>query len=492
MSRRVLITNITLAGRTGSEIVTRDLALGLKASGDRPTVYSPRSGPIAGELIAAGVPVVTDIADAPRPDLIHGHHTIQTAVACARWPDVPCVFLCHDGVAWHDAAPRLANVRLHATVNAAFRDRVAADAGIAADDVLTAANGVDTDRFRPGPDLAPHPRRALAFAKNHGHLEAIAEACAARDIALDVIGAAAGRIEAAPEVLLGDYDLVFTSALSAIEAMAVGRAVVVCDGRGLAGMATSGRHDAWRPLNFGLGAFDQPLTAAAVGAEIDRYDPVDARAVADRIRREAALPVWIDGWRAVHGRLLDLPPPAVSDEDRAAALAAHLQAWDPSAAPAPWLGERAALEAALTRLGSGLEPVSADAVVTADDGGRLSLGGFHPVEAWGGAWSARRQTSIRLQLADDARPTRLGLSLTPLPVPGARPFGISFLINGRPLGQTRLAPGRNAVDFALDLFDGERTLWITAVSDPCTAPADVGLGPDPRPLGFAVHAVSLG
>ena len=55
MSLRILITNLKLSSRTGTEIVTRDLALALRRAGHAPTVYTPRPGPIAEELRAAGV-----------------------------------------------------------------------------------------------------------------------------------------------------------------------------------------------------------------------------------------------------------------------------------------------------------------------------------------------------------------------------------------------------------------------------------------------------
>src|SRR4029079_17666075 len=92
----------------------------------------------------------------------------------------------------------------------------------------------------PGPALPGKPRRALAFAqRTRGHLEAIRIACEARGIALEVFGGGAGRIADKPEDLMPEFDLVFASALTAMEAMACGRAVVVCDGRGLAGRGAS-------------------------------------------------------------------------------------------------------------------------------------------------------------------------------------------------------------------------------------------------------------
>ena len=109
----VLITNIVLSGRTGTEIVTRDLALGLQARGHRPIVYTHQSaGEIADELRRAAIPVHDRIELIETPiDVIHGHHTSVAAVAVARFPDTPAIFLAHDALAWHDAAPIFPSIR---------------------------------------------------------------------------------------------------------------------------------------------------------------------------------------------------------------------------------------------------------------------------------------------------------------------------------------------------------------------------------------------
>ena len=82
---RVLMTNITMASRTGTEIVTRDLAMGLASLGHRPIVFSPALGGLADELRDAGVPVVSRLEDiTDPPEMIHGHHREETPLAfCA-------------------------------------------------------------------------------------------------------------------------------------------------------------------------------------------------------------------------------------------------------------------------------------------------------------------------------------------------------------------------------------------------------------------------
>jgi hypothetical protein len=52
---RVLLTNLTLATRTGTEMATRDLALGLTRSGHEACVFSPLLGAVADEIAVAGV-----------------------------------------------------------------------------------------------------------------------------------------------------------------------------------------------------------------------------------------------------------------------------------------------------------------------------------------------------------------------------------------------------------------------------------------------------
>src|SRR5436305_3319391 len=116
----VLLTNITLNGRTGTEIQTRNIALTLAKRGHRPIVYSPQLGDIADELKYAGIPVLDDILLLRQPvDVIHGHHLPVTATAIAALPDTPAVFLCHDFVSWHDVPPGLPAIRRYLAVDEA-------------------------------------------------------------------------------------------------------------------------------------------------------------------------------------------------------------------------------------------------------------------------------------------------------------------------------------------------------------------------------------
>src|SRR5688500_351980 len=98
---KILLTNLTLATRSGTEIVIRDLALGLAAAGHTPAVFTPDPGPIAQEIRNAGICVVSDVDEMTDvPDLIHGHHYVETAAAMLRFPRTPAIFVCHDRLSW--------------------------------------------------------------------------------------------------------------------------------------------------------------------------------------------------------------------------------------------------------------------------------------------------------------------------------------------------------------------------------------------------------
>lgn len=319
---RILLTNVTLGGRTGTEVVTRDLAVGLARRGHDVTVFSPDHGPLAAEIAAGGVPVVRSLREvAAPPDVIHGHHHAVTVEALVAFPRANALFVCHDRLATTDVPPLHRRVLRYVAVDANTAERLEAH-GIPEASRSTVLNAVDLERFLPRPPLPAAPLRALVFSNAAGRLFSVApirEACAARGIALDVAGAGSDADCEEPWKTLRGYDLVFAKARAALEALAVGCAVVLCDYRGLGEIVTPEAFPRMRPWNFGMRLLTRPLDVAAVGAEIDRYDPDAAAAVRDLARAEAGLDAALDRWEGIYRELLEaaLPPADPLEELRA-------------------------------------------------------------------------------------------------------------------------------------------------------------------------------
>ncbi len=333
---RVLITNITLAGRTGTEINVRDVACGLQKRGHTPVVYAPVLGEIADELRARTIPVVDDLTEVGEPpDVIHGHHHPETMVALLRFPGAPAIFFSHDFTAWHDAAPCFPRIRRYVAVDEANRDRLALAGAVPSDRIRVVLNAVDLARFASRPALPPRPRRALVFshyAGEHPHDRAVRAACERVGLPLDVVGKGVGTVSSAPEELLGGYDLVFAKGRSALEALAVGCAVVLVDFAGSGPMVTASALEHLRRNNLGRRLLTGPLDPDVIGAEIARYDPEDAARVSAAIRATAGLAAQLDALEGLYREVIAEQAASGPDpEAELRAASAYVREWCPRA-----------------------------------------------------------------------------------------------------------------------------------------------------------------
>jgi hypothetical protein len=325
----VLLTNHTLANRGGSELYARDVATALLARGHRPIVYSPRLGAVAEDLRLATVPVTDDLRTvAEPPDVIHGHHHLETMTALLRFPGVPAVFVSHGWLPFEEAPPRFPRILRYVAVDDVCRDRLVCQHGLPAEDVEVLLNFVDTDRFAPRGPLPARPGSALLFSHEDGpHVPVVRDACARAGIPLDVVGRDFGNASEFPESILGRYDLVFAKARSALEAMAVGAAVVPVARYGVGPMVTSAGFDELRRLNFGIRVLRLPLTADTVAAQIARYDAEDAGAVSRQVRACARREDAVDRLLEIYAGVLECwrsrKPPSAEDEARAASSYLH-------------------------------------------------------------------------------------------------------------------------------------------------------------------------
>ena len=501
-SLAVLLTNITLGGRTGTEIQTRNFALELARLGHRPLVYSPIAGPIADEIHAAGIPVVTDISQlTAEVDVIHAHHVPTTVMALAHFPQRPALFMCHDYVAWHDEPPRLPSIRRYVAVDETVKERLVLGAGIPEPEVRVVLNGPDLARFVPGPVLPAKPRRALAMAKNRGHIAAIVEACAACAIDLDLVGMAVGHVSNATEELFPQYDLVFASGLTAFEALATGRAVVVCDGRGLAGMCDLDRFALWRRRNLGLRILSRPLTTGAVGAEIDRYDPPTAAAVSAALRAEGGLSRQVADLVGLYREVMEEHQRSPHDPvDLLRALAVHLQGYYPGpSGTGNWFHEREQLHSTIDRLTWGTEPAPLGALLSFRVASSIdwwqAVRGFADRESWG-TWTEGERAVLRFRVV---RPLALRAELNLLPyLPDyGRELMVAVVANGTWLaewsfrGPDTAGPRKRTLVIPEHLVARDGSIWLTFTIKGPRSPCELGQSEDDRRLGIGLLDLTL-
>lgn len=326
---RILLTNNSIATWSGSELYVRDVALELVRRGHLPVVYSSVLGALADELRAATVPVISDLAELSQPpDLIHAHHHLDAITAMLWFPRTPAVYVTHGWAPWEELPPGYPNIRRYVAVSGTVRERLLTR-GIGAELVDTVFNFADLRLFEPRPPLPEVPRRALVFT-NHsregdGYSTSLRDACRTIDVRVDLVGMGNGNAVRDPQRLLRDYDVVFAVGRSAIEAMAVGAAVVVAGPNGLAGMVDPDCFDRMRSLNFcGERLQTQPLSRDTIVAELHRYDPAGAAVVRDRIRTEATLPAAVNELEESYLAALAPGPVEVSTEERLRATARYL------------------------------------------------------------------------------------------------------------------------------------------------------------------------
>ena len=305
---RILITNHFLRGRTGSELYVCELATSLLRLGHTPIVYSPQLGPSAHELRDATVPVVDNLdAISSPPDVIHGQHHVETMTALLRFPNTPAVFFCHGWTPWEETPPGHPRILRFVAVDDTCRDRLVCESGVAEARVSVILNSVDMDQFVQRAPLPAKPERALVFsngASEATHVSAVREACSRSQLALDVVGADSGHVSTRPHELLRQYDIVFAKARCALEALAVGNAVVLCDTAGVGPMVTTGEMERLRRLNFGIRTLDRQIEPGVLETEIARYDADDAGEVSRRIRASAGRNAALDQIVAIYDEVV--------------------------------------------------------------------------------------------------------------------------------------------------------------------------------------------
>ena len=287
---RILIANVWIGGRSGSEVYTKDLAMGLHRRGHICTVFVAQikqEDADVRELRKSGIRV-TELPDAADvPDVIIGHHLRETTLACLRYPKTPAIQVCHDATNERDRAAGPEIVQAWGAVDAFCQERFVRETGLLPEKIHLSFNSVDLLLFPPRATPPPiPPGRAVFFFSNASTpapLWAVREACQRQGITLDVIGPGA-RFEQEPAHVLAGYDLVFGKARCAIEAMASGAHVILFAPEGIGPEISPDNFHELRQRNFGRSLLTEPVGAELLQRRILGLKPETTAEVTRLIR----------------------------------------------------------------------------------------------------------------------------------------------------------------------------------------------------------------
>lgn len=497
---KVLLTNLALSGRSGTEILTRNIAQGLLRRGHSPLVYALSLGDIADEIRSFGIPVTDRIANvADAPDIIHGHHNPTTATAIARFSGVPAIFICHDFVAWHDAPPIHPSVRRYVGNSATTVDRLVFEAGVPLSRTVVLPNAVDLQRFVARSPPPTKLRRALVLAKGLPYLDTIKRACAARSIQAECFGSSVGRPVAKPEELFPHYDIVFTSGIGAMEALACNRAVIVCDARGLAGLCTPRNYEAMRDANFGLRILTRQLTEESIGNEIDSYDPEDAGECHVKLREDADFDKYIERLISIYcSAITDFQQDPPTPEAQAIALSNHIEIWAPRAGDPrwPWSVEREMLIKQVERFSSFLPTLVPGEIYNFGGEGEWNwlrpVSGLNRREFWGVAAEGEWIKFI-VRLPPDCRQGGLlEIKANALVNPARPQLQVDVFVSGskvdswdfeHPTGSTHVW---HNIRYSKGMCDPQGEVGLAFKVHEPRSPAELGINTDTRKLGLGL------
>jgi len=315
---RILITNIALSGRSGTETVARDLAIGLVRRGHLPVVYSPllqlpgNTSGILSEIREALIPVTDDLNTiAVRPDLIHGSHLHETMTACLHFPDVPAVWTCHSWDGPHDKVPPIPNIKKFIAIDESCMERLLCEESLHPEQAQLIPNSVNLEKFKQREPLPAKPQRALVLS-HYAYTDSlwyqnVLEACKQAGLTVDAYGAGVGKVCTNPERLFLENDIVFAVDRTALEATAVGCAVIILGQPGLGSMVKSNDCELLYKQNFGRKSITKEASVENILHEIDKYDPVDTQKACGLIRQQADANKYLDKVIELYNSVLSMP-----------------------------------------------------------------------------------------------------------------------------------------------------------------------------------------
>lgn len=300
-SLRVLITQLHLDLPHGSETHTYTLAVGLRARGHTPVVYTPVAGDLRERFLDAQIPILDSLTEVAKDDfdIIHAHHNAVAMTVRSLLPSTAMVFSSH-GVLPEVERPPSLDCNIQTFIAAS--DEVAAMLRNSVAPVHTLGNPIDTGRFRPARPIREQPSTALVFSSriDAATLDTIQHACRSRGITVDVLGLPRSPLVWNTNEILQRYDIVFGIGRSALEAMACERAVFLLDYQGSDGWVTRDTFPEVRKHNFSGRRYAEHLDWLALAQALSGYDVAMGPQNRDLVMRYHSLDEFVTRLEAIY------------------------------------------------------------------------------------------------------------------------------------------------------------------------------------------------
>jgi len=256
---RILMTNLRLTWYSGSDTYLYALGVELMKRGHKISIYSPIVSPImeGRRFKEAGFEIIDDLTKhfdkvnkGKEFDIIHGHHNRTLSEVHSVFTKLPAIFVSHGVLPEPEKYPRDVLISKYIAVSEEVLDYQFKDIDKSRKEIIR--NPIDTDRFYYAPKKIGKKIKILIvsnYYNNEWDAEEIWDTAKELNAEIDVIGTN-GKITFETEKVIKDCDIAIGLGRSILEAMSMGKPVIVGDYNGYDGLITPKSYLDIRKSNF--------------------------------------------------------------------------------------------------------------------------------------------------------------------------------------------------------------------------------------------------
>lgn len=283
---KILLATHHLLQFTGSEIFTFEIARQLKKKGHDVDVYSPFIGSFRQLLSSEGISCTSDLLEYKNHtyDIAHVHHNIIAYEVRAVFPNLPIVYLSQGISPFLEQYPKFPT---DIATTLAISENVAKhQERNGAKNVGVFRNMVDSNLFKSTKKINTQIKTAYIHTNRlqDSDYKKIESVLKKKNILITNNPGVYGEIENSKlPRLINIADLVITSGRGAIEAMMMGRAVLIYDYQGFDGLVTPQNYEKFRSNTFNGTTLNRTATTKAIETELKLYNPDDVYMIQNRV-----------------------------------------------------------------------------------------------------------------------------------------------------------------------------------------------------------------